>query len=643
MHSDLASTMLRLVALLLHGLSLTLGQYDICKSLVSMDDGPIWEFYACQPKPISMKEYMKVKVDPPGITCGDPPERFCTLENPYMCSDECDASNPDQAHPPKLMHDREKSGLLTYWQTVTWSRFPEPLLANITISFNKSIELTNDILVTFEYGRPTIMVIDKSLDYGRTWHPYQFYADDCMDAFGMPAKKVQDLSATNVTRVICTEEYSRWVGSKNEKNVRFEVRDRFAIFAGTRLQNMDNLYTRMESMKGLKDFFTITNLRLRLLQPALGGTYIQRENLYKYFYAISNIEVPARCKCNLHASQCLFRDGSLQCECEHNTTGQDCGRCKKTFRAKSWRPGSYLPTPNGSPNTCSASGSPQGIPIVDEPVQVTTVTAATSPRPLITKAPETITIRTTEPPPAEPKLSSLLSEPDSTDKELKTIPKPAQTEKPPSPAEETVEIKEEKATSKLLKPARPQSRQLSGIAYGNYKDCECYGHSNRCSYIDFLNIVTCVSCKHNTRGQNCEHCRLGHFRNATAELDDENVCIECNCNQMGSLHDRCNETGYCECRDGATGLKCEDCLPGYYWRQGCFPNVCDEEFLLCQNAGTCYQGQRCLCPPGFKGVLCEQPKCGSGEGDCDAASTSFLSLATILLCALLHQLATLTA
>lgn len=56
-------------------------------------------------------------------------------------------------------------------------------------------------------------------------------------------------------------------------------------------------------------------------------------------------------------------------------------------------------------------------------------------------------------------------------------------------------------------------------------DCECYGHSNRCSYIDFINIITCVSCKHNTRGQNCQHCRLGYFRNASAELDDENVCI----------------------------------------------------------------------------------------------------------------------
>ncbi|XP_029493103.1 netrin-G2-like isoform X2 [Oncorhynchus nerka] len=351
------SAMLSHVVFLLHFVTLTLGQYDICKSLVSMDNGQTWEFYACQPKPTAMKEFMQITVDPLGITCGNPPERFCTLENPYLCSDECDASNPDLAHPPQLMQDRESSGLITYWQTVTWSRYPEPLLANISLAWNKSLELTDDIQVTFEYGRPTIMVLDKSLDKGRTWQPYQFYADDCMDAFDMPAKRVQDLSATNVTRVICTEQYSRWVGSKNEKVLRFEVMARFAIFAGPKLLNMDSLYTRMESMKGLRDFFTFTNLRLRLLKPALGGTYVQRDNLLKYFYAISNIDVPARCKCNLHAGQCTFREGSLQCDCEHNTTGQDCTRCERGFKAKSWKPGSYLPTPNGSPNTCEAAGT----------------------------------------------------------------------------------------------------------------------------------------------------------------------------------------------------------------------------------------------------------------------------------------------
>lgn len=74
-----ANAMLLQVAFFFLCIALTLGQYDICKSLVSTDDGPIWEFYACQPKPASMKDFMRIRVDPPGITCGDPPERFCTL------------------------------------------------------------------------------------------------------------------------------------------------------------------------------------------------------------------------------------------------------------------------------------------------------------------------------------------------------------------------------------------------------------------------------------------------------------------------------------------------------------------------------------------------------------------------------------
>nr|XP_056716366.1 netrin-G2 [Euleptes europaea] len=544
--------MLHHTAFLLHCLPLIMGQYDICKSWVTTDDGPMWEFYACQPKAIQMKDYMTVKVDPLEITCGNPPERFCTHENPYLCSDECDASNPDLAHPPKLMFDREDEGLATYWQSVTWSRYPEPLLANITLSWNKSIELTDDIVVTFEYGRPTVMMLEKSLDNGRTWHPYQYYADDCMEAFGMQARRVRELSATSANRIICTEEYSRWAGSKKEKNVRFEVRDRFAIFAGPDLRNMDNLYTRLESAKGLKEFFTVTDLRLRLLRPALGGTYVQRENLYKYFYAVSNIEVTGRCKCNLHASLCTFKEGSLQCECEHNTTGPDCGRCKKNFRSKSWRAGSYLPLPNGSPNVCAA-----------------------------------------------PNFGT---------------------------------------SSKVSKLIQFKSSSIPLAPIERFKDCECYGHSTRCSFIDFLNLVTCISCKHNTRGQHCQHCRLGYYRNSSAELDDENVCIDCSCNRIGSVANRCNDTGYCDCKEGVTGPKCDDCLPSYYWRQGCYPNVCDDELLLCQNGGTCYENQRCLCPPGFKGVLCEQPKCEGEHKDCDGASSALLSPAAFLLSSLALQL-----
>uniref|UniRef100_A0A3Q3IPA1 Laminin N-terminal domain-containing protein n=1 Tax=Monopterus albus TaxID=43700 RepID=A0A3Q3IPA1_MONAL len=328
-------------------------QFDVCRSLRGLEVGPGWEFSACQPPPANMKELMQIRVDPPSITCGNPPERFCTLENPYLCSDECDASSPDLSHPPQLMGDRERAGHITYWQTVTWSRYPEPLLANITLSWNKSLEVVDDIIVTFEHGRPTSMVLEKSMDKGVTWQPYQYYADNCLETFSMSPKQISDLAPTNLTQVICTEQYSRWVGAREEKIVVFEVRARFRVFAGLKLINMDTLYTQMETMKGLRDFFTFTNLRLRLLRPALGGTYVQRHNPLKYFYAISNIDVPARCNCNLHASQCLLRDAKLHCECDHNTTGQDCQRCSRGFKSHSWRRGSYLPLPKGTANSCT--------------------------------------------------------------------------------------------------------------------------------------------------------------------------------------------------------------------------------------------------------------------------------------------------
>ncbi|XP_044848972.1 netrin-G2 isoform X3 [Mauremys mutica] len=673
--------MLHLVAFLLHCLPLAMGHYDICKSWVTTDDGPSWEFYACQPKAMRMKDYVTVRVDPPGITCGDPPERFCTHENPYLCSDECDASTPDLAHPPKLMFDKEDEGLATYWQSVTWSRYPEPLLANITLSWNKSIELTDDIVVTFEYGRPTIMMLEKSLDNGRTWHPYQYYADDCMEAFGMPARRVRDLSTTSANRIICTEEYSRWAGSKKEKNVRLEVRDRFAIFAGQDFRNMDNLYTRLESAKGLKDFFTVTDLRMRLLRPALGGTYVQRENLYKYFYAVSNIEVTGRCKCNLHANLCSFKEGTLQCECEHNTTGLDCGKCKKNFRTRSWRAGSYLPLPNGSPNACAAAGlafgmyeRPQQV-STTKPITTTTTTTTATNQPVTTQQPVTAkqpaelpasvpiqetqkkTEFTSSSAAAPLQVGSPQSKADPGKEAVRRPanptglgPKPVPQEPPenmraapkskPGPTAHSAGKKHTKkpAASKISKLIRLKSGSGPVAPVETFRDCECYGHSNRCSYIDFLNVVTCVSCKHNTRGQHCQHCRLGFYRNGSAELDDENVCIECNCNQIGSLHDRCNETGYCECREGAAGPKCDDCLPNYYWRQGCFPNVCDEELLICQNGGTCYQNQRCICPAGYKGVLCEQSKCDSDTKACNSASSTYLSLTTFLISALILQL-----
>ncbi|XP_049336851.1 netrin-G1 isoform X5 [Astyanax mexicanus] len=330
----------------------TWGHYDMCKSQVYTDEGLTWDYMACQPEAADMTKYLKVTLDPPNITCGDPPETYCTLENPYMCNNECDATTEELAHPPELMFDFEGRNPTTFWQSSSWKKYPKPLVVNITLSWNKTIELTDDIVITFESGRPEQMVLEKSLDYGRTWQPYQFYATDCLDAFTMEPKTVQDLSQFTLLDIICTEDYSRGYVWKYDKTVRFEIKERFALFAGPRLHNMASLYGQLDTTKNLRDFFTITDLRIRLLRPATGATMVDEGNLSRYFYAISDIKVHGRCKCNLHANSCVFEKEKLSCECEHNTTGPDCGRCKRNYQGRAWSAGSYLPIPKGTANIC---------------------------------------------------------------------------------------------------------------------------------------------------------------------------------------------------------------------------------------------------------------------------------------------------
>ncbi|TKS79517.1 Netrin-G1 Laminet-1 [Collichthys lucidus] len=140
------------------------GHYDVCKSQIYTEEGLAWDYMACQPEATDMTKYLRVALDPPNITCGDPPETYCALENPYMCNNECDATTEELAHPPELMFDFEGRNPTTFWQSTSWKKYPKPLQVNITLSWNKTIELTDDIILTFESGRPEQMVLEKSLD-----------------------------------------------------------------------------------------------------------------------------------------------------------------------------------------------------------------------------------------------------------------------------------------------------------------------------------------------------------------------------------------------------------------------------------------------------------------------------------------------
>ena len=56
-----------------------------------------------------------------------------------------------------------------------------------------------------------------------------------------------------------------------------------------------------------------------------------------YYYALSDFAVGGRCKCNGHASKCMYdRTGKLVCDCKHNTAGTDCEKCKPFHYDHPW-------------------------------------------------------------------------------------------------------------------------------------------------------------------------------------------------------------------------------------------------------------------------------------------------------------------
>ncbi|KAF6021667.1 LanB2 [Bugula neritina] len=224
----------------------------------------------------------------------------------------------------------------TWWQSITLYEYKEREIgdmvqASITLHLGKAFDITY-IRLIFHSPRPESFSIWKKTTDTSDWEPYQYYSASCLSTFNVP----QDGIIDTPTRAICTREYTH-ISPLSGGNVAFST-----------LDNRPNAYE-FDRNKLLQEFVTATAIQIRLRRLNTFGDEVFEDTsvLQSYYYAVSEISVGGKCKCNGHANECVQTnslDGNsrLVCQCQHNTTGPDCNQCLRTHNDKPWAPATIL-------------------------------------------------------------------------------------------------------------------------------------------------------------------------------------------------------------------------------------------------------------------------------------------------------------
>ncbi|XP_055359510.1 laminin subunit alpha-3-like isoform X2 [Betta splendens] len=503
--------------------------------------------------------------------------------------DFCNSVEPNKAHPVSFAID----GTERWWQSPPLSRGLVYNEVNVTLDLGQLFHVAYVLIKFANSPRPDLWVLERSVDNGRTFTPWQYFAHskrECIERFG----KHPNTRVLRDDDKVCTTEYSRIVPLENGEVVVSLVNGR----PGSR----NFTYSPV-----LRDFTKATNIRLRFLRTnTLLGHLISKTQrdptvTRRYFYSIKDISVGGRCVCHGHAQVCgaqrdQMNPNRLQCECQHNTCGESCDRCCPGFNQKPWRAATVH-----SPNECQPCWCfSHAFDCYYDPE-------------------------------VEKRGASL----DSFGRyDGGGVCIDCQHNTAGVNCERCIEgfyrpygLPPESPTGCI--PCRCDPRTTSGCEMG----------SGRCI------------CRPQFTGDNCDFCADGYYnypqcipypvylpttKSPAGPILGPTLCPPgyfgspscqpCVCDGAGVAHGGCGPSGQCLCLPNFAGRDCSDCAPGYYGYPDCVGCRCSLEG---SRGSICHplSGQ-CPCVPGVVGQQCDRcasglrfPQCSASITQCNGAGT----------------------
>uniref|UniRef100_A0A8C4Z2D7 Laminin subunit alpha-5 n=1 Tax=Gadus morhua TaxID=8049 RepID=A0A8C4Z2D7_GADMO len=600
-----------------------------------------------------------------GPVSGDPSQ---TIQGQYC--DVCSQNNGDRAHPITNAID----GTERWWQSPPLSRSTEFNQVNVTLDLGQLFHVAYVLIKFANSPRPDLWVLERSVDFGETYRPWQFFASskrDCIERFGQ--QTIERIHHDD--DVICTTEYSRIVPLENGEVVVSLVNGRPGA--------MNFSYSPV-----LRDFTKATNIRLRFLRTntllghLMGKALRDPTVTRRYYYSIKDISIGGRCVCNGHAEACNAKDPNdpykLQCDCQHNTCGLSCDQCCPGYSQSPWKPATtynaneceqcnchrhsfdcyYDPEVEQRRVSLNVNGQLQGGGVCLNCQHHTTGVNCERCIPTYYRSPD------------------------------HPIDSPLACSRCACESEFTDGTCEDLTGRCLCKPGYSGER-CDNCADGFLNFPECYRDNNNgeakpageiinceCSAAGTLEnscrqdprTRTCV-CKPGFSGVHCDTCSPGHHGltcqacqcsgpgclDGSCDSVDRSTCDKCapgyfnyplcqlcGCSAVGSLPAGCDVTGHCLCRPEFTGPRCDQCRSGFHSYPNCQECTCDPRTAL---DASCSASGLCRCRPDFSGPSCDQcapgyygyPSCtpchcsseGSRYAGCDQVSGQCVCLPAV--------------